>query len=127
MQKTMIIICRQCVKTNTFSLSFHILFSHFSPFLPKTHRNPDLGMGKNGVGPPQEMIREKWAIKRWYMRDFGDLNVTALFAWYMNFSGCEMVPIVVIFDTVYSSAALLLKSTKDLAMQISPASSSVCT
>ena len=49
MQKTMIIICQQCVKTSTFSLPFHKLFS---PFLAKTHRNQDLGMGKNEVGPP---------------------------------------------------------------------------
>ena len=48
MPKIMIIKYQQFAKTNTFSLSFHILFS---PFLPKTHRNQDLGMGKNGVGP----------------------------------------------------------------------------
>ena len=45
MLKIMIIKYQQFAKTNTFSLSFHILFS---PFFPETHRNQDLGMGKNG-------------------------------------------------------------------------------
>ena len=49
----MIIKNQQFAKTNTFSLSFHILFS---PFFSKTHQNQDLGMGKNGVGPPSNKI-----------------------------------------------------------------------
>ena len=53
MPKIMIINYQQFAKTNTFSLSFHILFP---PFFPKTHRNQDLGMGKNGVGPPPKSI-----------------------------------------------------------------------
>ena len=76
MQKTLVIICRQCVKTNTFSLSFHILFS---PFLPKTHRNQDLGMGKNGVGPPQYskkyftgtfVMADRKVLNKYYPPDF---------------------------------------------------------
>ena len=65
MPKVMIIKVQQFVKTNTFSLSFHILFSHFctfSPFFPKTHQNQDLGMGKNGVGPPQKW---GWTPQKW--------------------------------------------------------------
>ena len=59
MPKIMIIKYQQFAKTNTFSLSFHTLFfPHFSPFFPKTHRNQDLGMGKNGVGPPHNWIIE---------------------------------------------------------------------
>ena len=41
---------QQIAKTNTFSSSLSIYF--FSPFFPKTHRNQDLGMSKNGFGPP---------------------------------------------------------------------------
>ena len=52
MPKIMIIKYQQFAKTNTFSLSFHILFSPFLHIFPKTHRNQDLGVGKNGVGPP---------------------------------------------------------------------------
>ena len=48
MPKIMIIKHQQFVKTNTFSLSFHILFFPFLHIFPKTHRNQDLGMGKNG-------------------------------------------------------------------------------
>ena len=70
MPKIMIIKYQQFAKTNTFSLSFHILFpisAHFSPFFPKTHRNHDLGMGKIGVGPPQccglQLMRHMVAVK----------------------------------------------------------------
>ena len=44
----MIIKYQQFAKTNTFSLSFHILFSPFLHTFPETHRNQDLGIDKNG-------------------------------------------------------------------------------
>ena len=55
MPKIMIIKYQQFAKANTFSISFHILFSPFLHIFPKTHRNQDLGMAKmdkNGVEPP---------------------------------------------------------------------------
>ena len=55
MLKIMIIKYQQFAKMNTFSLSFQI---PFFPFLPKTHENQDLGMGKNGVGPPDCQIKD---------------------------------------------------------------------
>ena len=61
MPKIMIIKYQQFAKTNTFfplfPYTFFPIFAHFSPFFPKTHRNQDLGMGKNGVGlpPPQKV------------------------------------------------------------------------
>ena len=66
MPKIMIIKYQQFAKTNTFSLSFHILFSpflHIFSHFFKTHRNQDLGMGKNGVGPPS-LVRIGFVISR---------------------------------------------------------------
>ena len=48
MPKIMIIKYQQFAKTNTFSLFPYTFF----PIFPKTHRNQDLGMGKNVIGPP---------------------------------------------------------------------------
>ena len=63
MPKIMIINYQQFAKTNTFSFSFHILFSPFLHIFP--HFSPRhieiriwrwAKMGKNGVGPPPPPI-----------------------------------------------------------------------
>ena len=57
MQKTMIIICQQCVKTNTFSVSFHILFSPFFAIFAQDTSKSGFGDGqkwaKMGLDPPK--------------------------------------------------------------------------
>ena len=60
MQKTMIIICRQCFKTNSLSLSFHILFSTFFPIFPHFYpRYIEIRIwrwAKMGLDPPTYTI-----------------------------------------------------------------------
>ena len=56
MQKTMIIICRQCVKTNTFSLCFHVLFS---PFFVQDTSKSGFGDGQKwGWTPPPHKMND---------------------------------------------------------------------
>ena len=53
MPKIMIIKYQQFAKTIILFPSLSIyFFPHFCTFFPGTRRNQDLGMGKNGVGPP---------------------------------------------------------------------------
>ena len=56
MQKTMIIICQQCVKMNTFSLSFHILFSPFFPIIPQDSSKSVFGDGQKWGWNPQYFL-----------------------------------------------------------------------
>ena len=53
MPKIMIIKYLQFAKTNTFSLSFQMLFSHFFPRHIEIRIWGWAKMGKNGVGPPK--------------------------------------------------------------------------
>ena len=60
MPKIMIINYQQFAKTNTFSLSFHILFSPFLHIFPQDTSKSGFGVGqkwaKMGLDPPNELV-----------------------------------------------------------------------